>query len=151
MKRKVIAVALSLALLTGLFVFAVPVTAVGESDNANSFTIWFDNTSSPVPQPSTNEWFGKPVEVTLPDGRNGPLLTLIVPGQFSILNHPWPFEGVGDFGPEIGYLSDADWEIDITAHINYNVPHVLGHWDWTITTDVGDLVISCETKRSTGW
>lgn len=149
---RIFGIALTLALVASMFVFASPVSAVGKSDNANSFEIWFDYTRMLPFSMDSSEWSGKPIEVTLPFGTyTGPLTTVEVPGQFNVRKHPWPFMGLGDFGPYIGYMEDILLDIYVTAHINYNVPQTLGEWDLNIVTDAGTLFMECDSKRTIGF
>jgi hypothetical protein len=105
MKRKVLAIALSLALLTSLFVFAAPVVAE-PAPQAEQFIVSFsmERTGYPSGQSGNRKWLGAPATLTLPAGAiDGPLETRTLP--HGIMKWwPWTAWGVieGDFGPVIG-------------------------------------------------
>lgn len=107
MKRKILIIALSLALLVSLFAFAIPVSA--EWWKHTDFDVTIDGTfTGRDSDNSVSDWYGEPVDQTLPvlneGSEGGPKETRTIENGTIRMWHPiiTYFDVVADFGGDIG-------------------------------------------------
>jgi hypothetical protein len=139
MKRKILAIALSLALLTSLFVFASPISAKSET-NDTFFPVSFEASYSSSIS-SIRTLFGPPT--LLEDASHSELKD----GRIQILNWNGIFNVTGDFGPSIGVLSG---QITITMKQISNYQTGKAVYNGTFDMDFGangTLLCKVENKR----
>ncbi len=138
MKRKIFAVALSLALLSSLFVFAVPVIA-DPADPAEHFDVWFElRNGAYQSSDSHREWHGAQATLTLytDDTMTTTETRTITSGticQWKPIVQVFDIEG--NFGPDIGLQTGTARSV-VYFTSNYNTGQGSGHR--TLTCDFGD-------------
>jgi hypothetical protein len=147
MKRKVLAIILSLALLTSLFVLASPVVAKNDT-NDKFFEVEFSIERTGYPTEGQNRvWFGSPAILTLPEGSlGGALETRTIPQGRIMKWWPWLSYGdiTGDFGP-LGVLSGT-FTAETWGSYNYTVGEIRAHKTISCVFAEGTMVLKIRCK-----
>jgi len=155
MKRRILVVALSLALLSSLFVFATPAIAKNDT-NDKFFEVSFSITRTDFPRPQPYQTYGPPTTLTLPvGGPEGPTDTRTVPYQIFRRNIFLSDRVLdGNFGPEIGPMTSVadppDWNGEM-MNMTINLQSLKGGFSSHYEFDFGDgdtAIFKIQANRS---